>query len=427
MLADLGLEVFILPLGHDHATVHRMPWVTIGLVVVNLLVFLLTWDNDAKVEELVAQRSQEAMQYWQAHPYLELPPALAEQSGSAVLQQLGFGGPPRDASVDEVEMQQAELDRRLAEVAAAGRRMSHVRFGFVPNAPTLGGALASLFVHAGVFHLVFNLWFLWLAGYNVEDAWGRGLFLGFYLASGLAAAFAHWLSGPSSPVPLVGASGALAGAMGAFMVIRSQAKIRFFALVLIRPTVFKAPAIIMLPMWLVGEIADGYLASGRDGGVAHWAHVGGFVFGGLFAVAMRATGWHARLDPGYVDESDRRRIVAFDNGSPGGHLGVPATAYAGAHETTSPPPAGSEPPTGRWQARDAASHTPTASRRDAASDPSRNGNATGALEVGGTVAVRRGGEALPATIVEIRGGQLRCEMLDGRKVWVLAKDLERFD
>jgi membrane associated rhomboid family serine protease len=148
-----------------------------------------------------------------------------------------------------------------------------------------------MFLHAGLLHLLGNMLILYLAAPFIEDVWGRLVFGAFYLLSGLAAAGAHIASAPESTVPMLGASGAIAGVMGAFLVRYGSSRIEFFYMIgfLARGT-FWAPAWLMLPLWLVEQVLLGLMTSslGVQGGVAYWAHVGGFVFGGLVAGCIKA-------------------------------------------------------------------------------------------------------------------------------------------
>ena len=166
------------------------------------------------------------------------------------------------------------------------------------EARRLAHADSHQFLHGGWMHLVFNMWFLWLTACNLEDRWGRLVFLPFYLASGIAGALAHRWFNAGSGTPMVGASGAIAGAMGGFLVIFASTPIRFFYLLWLglRPKwgTFEARAIVMLPLWLLVEVLSGVFA--RGSGTAHWAHVGGFAFGAAVAGAVRVSGLDEKLD-----------------------------------------------------------------------------------------------------------------------------------
>lgn len=139
--------------------------------------------------------------------------------------------------------------------------------------------LTSMFLHGGWFHLLGNMWFLHVFGNNVEDVMGRFRFLLFYLLSGLAAAAAQTLAGPGSLIPMVGASGAIGGVMGSYVLLYPRAGILTFVFLGIFARMMVIPAFVMLGYWFLIQLASGSLSSGEGGGVAFWAHVGGFVAG----------------------------------------------------------------------------------------------------------------------------------------------------
>ena len=145
----------------------------------------------------------------------------------------------------------------------------------------LSNAISSMFLHASWMHLLGNMWFLWLFGNNIEDSMTRPRFLAFYILSGLAAALAQVAADPTSEVPMVGASGAISGVMGAYLVLFPR--VRVFTMI---PLGFflhsmALPAWVMLIYWAFLQFAGGItsIASGQAGGVAFWAHVGGFAAG----------------------------------------------------------------------------------------------------------------------------------------------------
>ncbi len=139
---------------------------------------------------------------------------------------------------------------------------------------------SSMFLHGGWGHLIGNMLFLWIYGNNIEDYLGRMKFLIFYLVSGLAAIALYTLFNPGSQVPLVGASGAIAGVMGAYIVLHPRARITvliLFVFIMIR----QFPAKMVLGLWFFYQILMSLAGSSTGGGVAWLAHVGGFVFGYL--------------------------------------------------------------------------------------------------------------------------------------------------
>ena len=139
--------------------------------------------------------------------------------------------------------------------------------------------VTSMFLHGSWMHLIGNLWFLWIFGDNVEDSMTRPRFAAFYLLCGLAAALAQVVSGPGSGVPMVGASGAISGVMGAYLVL--YPRVRVFALLPLGffLTTVALPAWAMLVYWVAIQVLSGVASIGQAGGVAFWAHVGGFAAG----------------------------------------------------------------------------------------------------------------------------------------------------
>jgi membrane associated rhomboid family serine protease len=171
-----------------------------------------------------------------------------------------------------------------------GRQISHL--------------VTSMFLHGSWMHLLGNMWFLWIFGDNVEDSMGRLRFLSFYLLSGLAAAMGQVLASPNSAIPMVGASGAISGVMGGYLMLYPN--VRVFAAVFLGffITSVALPAWLMLGYWFLIQFVSGLAAFGGDvGGVAFWAHIGGFVVGVVlvkifarsdYIAAHRAHQWRPR-------------------------------------------------------------------------------------------------------------------------------------
>jgi membrane associated rhomboid family serine protease len=139
--------------------------------------------------------------------------------------------------------------------------------------------ITSMFLHGSWLHLLGNMWFLWLFGNNVEDSMGRIRFLIFYLICGVAAAAAQVATNPDSPVPMVGASGAISGVMGGYLLLYPNVRVYTLVPIFFFITSIALPAWVMLGYWLLIQFVSGLLSSGDVGGVAFWAHIGGFVAG----------------------------------------------------------------------------------------------------------------------------------------------------
>jgi membrane associated rhomboid family serine protease len=198
----------------------------------------------------------------------------------------GMGAEPNlSRSVCELGLIPGEFLGRLPDGSAVPMSRSTVcviggeRSWFTP--------LTSMFLHGGWFHLIGNMWFLWVFGNNVEDSMGHLRYLSFYVLCGLAAAAAQTLVNPSSAIPMVGASGAISGVMGAYIVLYPRVRVHMLVILGIFITRIVVPAYLMLGYWFLLQLVGGGLASGEGGGVAFWAHAGGFVAGALLIHLFR--------------------------------------------------------------------------------------------------------------------------------------------
>lgn len=231
--------------------------------------------------------------------------ALVSACGLVFLLQLGdphgelvdaFGMVP--GRVHDPDAPTWDLPRRLA----SGRELPPVGAAAVPDWLTL---LTCTFLHGGLLHFAGNMLFLWIFGDNVEDRFGRLRFLAFYLACGVAASAAHLLAAPDSPTPTIGASGAVAGVMGAYLLLYPHARVQM--LVVLGPFLdfLVLPAPFFLGYWFLLQVVGSLFDRGVGGGVAWWAHVGGFAVGAAVAAALRAAD-RLRPEPPRVTLAARR-------------------------------------------------------------------------------------------------------------------------
>ncbi len=156
----------------------------------------------------------------------------------------------------------------------------------VTNGGPYHGLISHMFLHASLMHMAGNMLFLWIFGDNLEDQMGHAGFLAFYLASGLAAAGAQILPDPSSTTPMVGASGAIAGVMGGYLLLFPKARVDILVIFIIFFRVFSLPAWVMLGLWFALQVIGGLGTPTEAGGVAYWAHAGGFVTGLLLTLPL---------------------------------------------------------------------------------------------------------------------------------------------
>lgn len=147
--------------------------------------------------------------------------------------------------------------------------------------PPWASVVTSMFMHGGLLHLGGNMLYLWIFGNNVEDSMGRLRFAVFYLLCGAAAALAQSFADPSSQTPMIGASGAIGGVLGAYLVLHPRANVRVLMWIIVFVRLINVPAAIVLGFWFAGQVLSGAMTptDGAGGGVAFWAHVGGFVAG----------------------------------------------------------------------------------------------------------------------------------------------------
>ncbi len=290
----------IIPIGHDQTEVRRQPWVTFTIMGLCIAVHLLICFAPGTGETEVGEKLNQAVNFWMEHPYLEVPEILKEEllngvpeeefNTFRVLLEQNVGPPPVDSVIAE---EQIKLEELVEKSFAGIGELPIFKYGLVPSRMTVLTLFTHMFLHVGWMHLLGNLFFLYLTGPFIEDVWGRPVFIAFYLLGGLASGGLFALRYADLTIPLVGASGAIAACMGAFLIRYWHINIKFFYWIgfFFRGT-FKAPAWLMLPLWLLRELfaatmMDSFNPSGRSGGTAFWAHVWGFMFGAGIAFGIR--------------------------------------------------------------------------------------------------------------------------------------------
>ena len=182
----------------------------------------------------------------------------------------------------------------MGMVSSAAEREFIYRFGFIPANFSIITVFTSMFLHGGISHIMGNMWFLWVFGDNVEGVLGHVKFAVFYIICGLAATMSQLFVDPSSTIPMVGASGAIAGVLGMYMIRFPHARVHVFAFIIIFFTTFRMPAMFVLGFWFFNQLTNGLGSLGFDttGGVAWFAHIGGFISGVMLNQAFK----HIRLE-----------------------------------------------------------------------------------------------------------------------------------
>lgn len=176
----------------------------------------------------------------------------------------------------------------LQEVAAGNRFLYDYAFWPILFDEGRGtfGFFTHMFLHGGFMHLAGNMLFLWIFGDNMEDEMGHLPFLGFYIICGLAAAYMQYIPDPLSRIPMVGASGAIAGVMGGYLLLFPKARVDVFIFFVVFFRILPIPSFIVLGLWMALQVFNGFSTPLGGGGTAYWAHVGGFVAGFVLTIPL---------------------------------------------------------------------------------------------------------------------------------------------
>ena len=255
----------------------RFPVITIALIILNLLVFLYQGylGTRAPLRENWAQdRAAWAVEQ------LSEPPIFSPFYPYATRQRL-LSSMPNVYDIGQDDWFQTQYALIPAEFLA-GRDLPPA----IPI-PIWLTLLTSMFLHGGILHLLGNMLYLWIFGDNVEDAMGSVRFLIFYLACGIVAAFAQIAIGPSSSVPMLGASGAIAGVLAAYFMLYPQSRILTLVPLFFFLRLVAVPAVFLLGFWFLWQVISGAGALGNAGGVAFFAHIGGFLAGLVLVFPFR--------------------------------------------------------------------------------------------------------------------------------------------
>ncbi len=304
----------ILPIRHENMSARRWPVVTIALIVINVAAFVGTKDTMQQQSHQLSQVKAHLLMLAAMHPELKVPAdaqdfvnGFRDKNAKTWAQiqkqdrEIADGWDAKVRLMDEAEPLQAEMDSLGKEYADLASSSLTEQYAFVPSHPKPLAYITANFLHGSWLHLIGNMWFLWLAGFVLEDTWGRPLYTLIYFLAGAAALQFHaWLNA-GSIIPTLGASGAVAALMGAFLVRFPKMKIDMIWLFSFRIYRFKAPAYALLPLWLAMEVFYGSLF-GQMSGVAHWAHVGGFLFGCVAAMGLRYSGLEKKANQAIEQE-----------------------------------------------------------------------------------------------------------------------------
>lgn len=286
--------MLILPY-HVDATIRRFPLTTLVIVVLTIVAGVV---QGMFTPELDGAVFQNLFFYHLERPYLDAPQVLFDNLSAAEAERLRVfeqqmrmveGLPPPETQ----QAQQAEQDRLEQLVFTERARLPAWRFGF--HADNLWGMFTYVLLHAGFWHLLSNMALFYVMGMKLEDLWGARVLALLYVSGGAVAALGHGFV-TDATIPVIGASGAVAAVMGAFLLRLARVRLRFLFVTIFNirhPIPFMVPAFVFLPTWFLIEVLTAATNSG--GNVATWAHLFGFAYGGIFSVSVRALGLEKKL------------------------------------------------------------------------------------------------------------------------------------
>jgi len=313
--------MFLIPIGHEQDTVRRLPLVTFSILAICFIIHIFISLQVREATTRVEESAKDLIHYYLNHPYLEFDPEIKKQLFSGVGNErienlLGIYSQSVSRPQRRVlEKEQEEFNLKAQSFLTALNSFPYRKWGFIPADKSFLALITYMFIHGGWLHLLGNLLFLYMTGPFIEDLWGRPAFASFYVLVGMLSAFLYAQHYPNFSGPLIGASGAIAGVMGAFLIKYWKIRISFFYFVFpfFRGT-FQAPAWLMLPLWLLLElfnarIMDSISAQG-GGGVAHWAHVWGFVLGMAVAFGMNTF----KIEEKYINPKIEAKVQDGDSG-----------------------------------------------------------------------------------------------------------------
>lgn len=277
--------MFILPYGHDQS-VYGRPYATWALIAINALVFAYTYFAGLGAESQVEAAARAVYDTHLELPDARIDPALLLRAPDAIREVLRPLADDDGGVTDEDAILEDSVRRLLRSV----ERVPAHRLGYRPGDPSPLTFFSSAFVHADLWHLLGNMFFLWLAGAVIECFWGARMYLVLYAVAAAIATGTHHLAFPDSLTPLVGASGAVSGILGAFVVgyPRTRIRVLYFAIPIGFGHLYM-PAWLLIPLWAALQLLWALIDDG--GGVAHWAHVGGFAIGIVAAIVMKKLDW----------------------------------------------------------------------------------------------------------------------------------------
>ncbi len=258
----------------DNIPTARFPVVTVVLIAINVMVMVWQWayPTDPQLDQIGYDAITQSSLEYGAIPYRITNPSEQQDCAIGAVDDLGEPGVVCPGTAE------------FTEARARGEANPGLALIPLEQAIWFITLFTSMFMHGGILHIAGNMLFLWVFGNNIEDALGRVKYVLFYLAAGLVAVYSQAALDPGSTVPTIGASGAVAGVLGAYILLHPQARVLTLIFIIFFVTLIEIPAMVLLAIWFVlqfipavGQVATPEVGGGE--GIAYFAHVGGFLFG----------------------------------------------------------------------------------------------------------------------------------------------------
>lgn len=298
----------LIPIGHEGESLRRWPVVTLTIIALCCLAFVATSYGPQEDDELTWATFSEAADYYIEHPELAAHPLLEDWCWYYL-----------DVEVEDAEPtplqreRQAQLDALTERWLEALRAGPSGQYGWIPGESSISRIVTATFIHGDIFHLFFNMLFLYLSAPLIEDLWGRWFFAAFFFLASVTGSGLFILQENPLPIPLIGASDAIAGVMGAMLIRRPDARIRMLWWWNFAFPRFTVPAWTVLLAWGVEQLLTATGVFRGSAGVAHWTHVYGFAFGIVVAWSVRLLGLErilVRRSGGDAEHAVLRRVDA---------------------------------------------------------------------------------------------------------------------
>lgn len=302
--------MLILPIGHDKL-LRRLPYLTIAIISLNVIVWLITYpielsqrkNINALGKQLMKEEGKFIPKYLEKHPNSMSDPDFRTKFEESLKE---------GELVSKDSEEYKEWEKIHTKFNEALKSRVFYKLGFKSKHFSFLNLFSSMFMHGSFFHILFNMIFLWLLGVNIEDHWGRPIFLSLFLVGGIFSTLFYTIFNLNSDIPLIGASGAISALMGAFAVRFYNTKIRYFYffLILLRPFwgTFRLYAWFALGFWFAQQLFYAMISRGLFTGVAFFAHVGGFIFGAAAGFCMK----YLKVEEKYLEGKIEKQIESVE-------------------------------------------------------------------------------------------------------------------